>query len=327
MPDPIVDPQYGKPNWTDFVDNWREKDAEWLRDRTIMRFPTATARDIDMGSATAGTIIYRADTDQFEAKRAAGTFQPFRALPQNLAVTTDSSTSVLFAHSAAGGLGLNFTPTALQVNATAFSVLGGILGVDSTGVTVKTGTKTAKLTTSATDLVSDTPLTVPSLTLSGSGTVLSAAGKTMAVGTVTADTATIANASISGTATIGVANATSGTIGGVSHTSGQLGAGSGATGGMQSGQGHFYGDANSALVRQRPTAGGTWGTAYFQAQASLLVTNGDINQQGGYLSIMNGRGVRWFNAAGTHVGWISPVIYQPTDPGATNFPDGTIWAS
>lgn len=339
MAEPIPDVQYGKANWQDFVNNWREADAEWMQERLILRYTNATTRDAANGSAGAGTMVYNAATDFFEAKRAAGGFLPFRALPQNLAVPTDTGSAVLLAHGAAAGAGLSLTSAgAVTVNATSTSFHSGVLGTDATGVTVKTGTKTVKLTTSTTDLVSDSPVSMPSLTLSGAGTVLSAPSKTVAVGTLNADSAAITNITMSGTMTGGILNGTRANVNGV-----QLGWDPGltvpaaaanlitASAGLVSQQGYFYGDGSSAIMRQRTPTTGALSAQYIQVQGSDIIMGPPAAAFSvymyPYLRIMQGHGVPWHNAAGTHVAWISPHIYSGSDPGATNYPDGTIWVS
>jgi hypothetical protein len=40
------------PDWTNLVDNWRDTDAEWLRNRTVSPFADAAARDAVMNPVT-----------------------------------------------------------------------------------------------------------------------------------------------------------------------------------------------------------------------------------------------------------------------------------
>lgn len=342
MSDPITDLQYGKPDWADFVNNWREKDAEWLRDRSIMRFATTASRDTAVSGASPGTFVYRADAESgaggWEAKRQTGGFFSFRPLPVNLATSVDTTSSVVLAHGLASGKGINFTPTTVLVNADNFNLHAGVLTSDATGINIKTGTKTAKLTTNTTSLLVDSPLSVPSIALTGAGTVLTAPAKTVAVGTLTADVGTITNITMSGTLTGGILNGTRALINGVNigwdpglTVPAAWANGLSASAGLLSQAGYFYGDGSSAIMRQRTPTTGALSAQYIQVQAADIII-GPTNAPGSvfhypYLRIMQGRGVPWHNAAGTHVAWIAPTIYSGSDPGAANYPDGTIWVS
>ena len=124
--------------------------------------------------------------------------------------------------------------------------------IDATGLTLKIGAKTAKLSTDATNLVSDSPFKAPSIDLSGgTGSVINAAGKTVDVGTLNATQGTITNISSSGTLTGnvgtfsgvltgGTVNGTSGTIGGVALASNSVT----ASGGMIAQAGYYSGDGS-----------------------------------------------------------------------------------
>jgi len=333
-----VDPLYGAANWSDYVDNWREADAEWIQARTILRFQTSAARDAALPGAGAGQFIYNGTNDYLEYRSSSGTWKSYKATPNYLAGgQQDDVSGVVFAHANAAGKGIMLTPTQVQTSAP-LNVLTNTMLVDTTGINLKVGAKTVKLSTDAANLVSDSPISAPSLSLSGTGTVIVAAGKTMSIGTITADVGTITNINMSGTLTGGVLNGSRATI----NSTISIGYDTGLTtpaastnviapNGFVSQQGVFYGDATSAYMRQRvPT------TAALSAQY-IQVTATDINFgpttapnsvfMYPYLRIMQGHGVPWHNSGGTHVAWISPVIYSGSDPGAGNYPDGTLWLS
>src|SRR5437763_16532647 len=150
MPDPIpADPVYGRASWTDYVDNWRKKDAEWIEDRSILRFADVTSRDGTLPTPGVGQMIYLAAGGGTLQLRGASVWQDFKAMPFFLAKTQDDAAQVLIAHTAAAGRGIAFvgtSPFEVQVN-TDFRVQSGVLLVQSSGVSIKTGTRTAKLTT------------------------------------------------------------------------------------------------------------------------------------------------------------------------------------
>lgn len=324
---PIPDVQYGKADWRDFIDNWREADAEWLQARTILRFQTTASRDAALGGALPGQMVFNAETAILEIK-GASSWLPYKPMPIFTVKTQDDASQVSISHINAAGKGVNFLPSGVTVNAD-LTVHSGVLGVTTTGVTFKTGSKTVKFTTDAASLLSDSPISAPSLSLTGAGTVISAPGKTVVTGSVIADSGAITNISMTGTMTGGILNSTTGTIGGValassSATAGQVSGANGAQG-FHSGQGQFYGDSAGAVMRQR--SAGVWGAAYAKVWPTDVELNSSTITFNGQTKFMGGRSVNWYNAAGTHVAYCGPTIYSPTDPGVANFPDGTIWIS
>jgi hypothetical protein len=313
---------FGVADWTDFEDNWREKDAEWLQSLGVPRFTTSVERDARLTTPATGRLIYNNETGYLQL-RGASAWTDYKPLPLFLTKTVDDANQVLLAHTAAAGKGLSFSgvsPYEVHVN-TNFKVQNGVLSVDATGVLLKTGTKTVKLTTSATQLVSDTAINVPSVaTLSGALTAVSISGVT---------TVSATNVNISGTLTGGVINGPSGTVGGVALGTMAVGGANilNAADGLQSNQGMFYGDATSAYLRQRAVNKGALGAAHVRvtsADVYLEGTNTLVNNQ---LQIRSGRGIQYLNAANTTTWYGGPVIYSATDPGVANVPEGTIWLS
>ena len=312
--EPLPESPWGTANWQDYINNWRELDAEWLMNRSILRFQSTAERDNKLTSATTGQVIFNNNPGGGELPRlelrAGSQWVPYKPLPIYMTKGEDSATQVLLSHVGAGGKGVAFTPTAVNITSN-FSVLGSVFTADASGVSFKTGTKVAKFTTDATSLISDSPLSTQGLTT----TTLSATS--VSTPTITGVTSlTAANITMSGALSGGTINGTGGTIAGVKFGTQAAGSVEGA-GGLHSQYGVFYGDAVGAVVRQK-VPGGAWG-AYFYVRAD------NMGVYGGHLRIMEGRGIQWWNAGGVHQAWISPNIYSATDPGAANFPDGTLW--
>ena len=317
---------YGKGVWTDYEDNWRGKDAAWLQSRSILRYANPTARDADLTAPEPGQFVFDASIDILEYRSGTGVWKYYKPLPQFTAATQDDASGVAINHINSGGKGVILGPgspagTGLVTLNAPLNVLTGILTADATGITIKTGAKTVKLTTGATDLVSDSPITAPSVTLTGTGTVLTAPGKVMTVGTINADTGTITNVNVSGTIQGGTyrgavdgttVNASSGgTIGGVALSGSIATANSGVIA-----QGAFLrGDAGMGYIGYRNPSGGALGGSVMTVDAT-------------YLRFRIPNGIPLDRADGSHTGaWIGGAIVSGGDPGAGNFPNGTIWVS
>jgi hypothetical protein len=245
---------------------------------------------------------------------------------QFLTSNKDDAAGVNLSHTGAAGKGVQLTPTSLLVDAPTTNFLNGVSVIDATGLAIKVGTKTAKLSTDAANLVSDSPIKAPS----GVIDAITASGA-ISAGSISAAAATLTNIGMTGTLSGGVINGASGLIGGVAIGT-ALAGGSGvlnATAGLQVQQGWFYGDSASAFMRQRVGNAGALGSAFVQVTSpdvGLNAPSGNIYMQG-VTRFMGGRGIPWHNAAGTHVAWVPAVIYSGGDPGAANYPDGTIWFS
>jgi hypothetical protein len=313
--EPLPVSGYGKADWVDYSNYWREGDAEWLMERTILRYQSPALRTTQWPSPKFGHVTYNETTDRLETY--SKTQNSWVQIPQwaYLVSSQDTAAGAAIAHSGAAGKGITFQPARTVMDNPIF-VMGGVLTVDATGLTVKTGAKTVKLTTDATSLVSDSPISATGLTSTGA---LSAVSATLT------GSLTVPNITMSGTLGGGVLNGTTGTIGGVAMATNTAT----ASGGFISQAGLFQGDSASALMRYRNPSGGALGSQYIQA-ANDNITFGPTNAPNSvymypFLRIMQGRGIPWHNAAGTHVAWISPTIVSGGDPGAGNYPDGTIW--
>lgn len=295
------------PVWTDFVDNWRAVDAHWFRDRVVNLFDNAAARLASgiNGAALPGSLSFLQDVNSLEFFKGGTAWESVRY--PNLSVTSDS-TSVLLRQTAAGsGVQLINDGTARidKLNGGA-----GVLLVDTTGVSIKTGAKTVKMTTDAAQLLVDSPVSITGA-LAASGAI-SGASAALTAGL------TAASATLTGTLSAGTVNGTSGTIGGVGIASNRVTASDGA---LFNG-GRFYGQGANAMMQAN--GGGPY----------LQVTTGGAAYGGGgqfdfYANarFLNNTYPVYYYASNAGAVNIAPSFYSGGDPGAGNFPDGTIWIS
>ena len=250
----------------------------------------------------------------------------YQPLPLNLAVPTDSTTAVSLAHSAAGGKGLSFTSGGVVSFSADLNALAGVVTVlaATPGLGIKSsGNKQVLLTTSSTALVSDSPVSMPSITLTGSDTVITAPAKTIAVGTVNADSAAITTLNVGGTITAGVINASGGTINGVTFPGNWIGAPSG----FVSSAGYFSGNSGAAVMSFRDPTSGAVGSAAVVTTTDVVTLQGAFTNVHNQMQILDGRNISWYNAAVTLSAPIAPNVVSGSDPGAANYPDGTLWIS
>ena len=323
--EPLPGTGYGKANWVDYSNYWREGDAEWLMERTILRYQGVGLRNSDWPTPKFGQIVYNeqaislgggnyADRAEMYSKQH-GKWVPLLML-DNITSTKDDAAGVALSHKNAGGKGVIFTPTQTVMD-NPIQVMGGVLYVDSDSVDIKVGAKTVKMATDSVGLIVDSPI---------SATALSTGGTLTAATASISSSLTVPNITMSGTlGGGGIINGNSGTIGGVNMSANNVS----MSGGVISQQGYLYGDGTSVVMRQRTPGSGALGGNYVQVGASTTVFGGSTGTADAYatLRIMNGKGIHWMNTGGGHQAWISPTIYQGSDPGAGNFPDGTIWIS
>ena len=324
MADPITDPQWGKADWVDYEHNWREADAEFLQARSILRFQDAAAVTTALGAAPPGAVVYNDALDRLELRSKTATWKGLTPLPVNLKVDTDSTAAVALSPGSGTGKGITITPADIKVTGP-LDVLTGVVKINTTGLDLKVGAATARLSTDATHLVSDKALKVPSLVLTdpGTGTVVDATGKTIVVGTLTATAVTATNIGLTGTLTGGVLNGTSGTIGGVGLNTNAVSAPSGlfANGGV----GIFTADTSKALMyaRTMPAATPKLGKVEVDDNVGLTGTLINLNSD----TAVRNKTIGWYDATNVFKGFYAVSVYSATDPGATNFPEGTIWFS
>jgi hypothetical protein len=318
--EPLPDLQWGKGNWQDYISNWRSRDTNWMQERLILRYQTTAQRNAAWPAPSPGQVTYNDETKTLEMWRASQSTWVRSLMFQNLVSTQDTAGGVNLFHvgSIASPKAITIGPTTLSIDFTTTSFLSDRVTIDATGLNIKIGTKTAKLSTDATHLISDSPIKTSAIDLSGgTGTVISAAGKTMAVGTLNADQGTITNISASGTLTGNIGNfsgvLTGGTVNGTSGTIGGIGLSGNtvnASGGMIAGAGYFHGDGSQGVLRYRNPSGGA-------QSANLMV------MQDAWFRWRMPNGMPWDNAAGNHTGgWVACVF--TSDPGAANAPTGSI---
>lgn len=318
MPEPIPDVEYGRASWVDYVNYWRAADAAWIEDRAILRFATTGDRNTALASPGAGQLTYISATDTYEwrSTAAGGSWKSFRPLPANAVITQDDGTAIGLTHSASAGKGVFIANAAVSINNN-LNVLTNVLAVSASGVAVKTGTKTALLSTTATNLVSDSPLTVPAVSATGAVTAASAT-----ITTITSTTENTGTLNVTGTVAANIVNAAaSANLGGV------LMSGNVATAslGYVSGAGYFYGDSTTAIMRERNTSTGALGNAYIQIGITDVVLAGGNVRAYGQLIIQAGNSVQFQNVGGSFIGYGAMVVVSGPDPGVANVPEGTIW--
>jgi hypothetical protein len=330
-------PDWGKADWTDYVDYWRESDAEYLQSRSILRYHNATDRTADVPAPSFGQVTYNEAIDSIEMYSKTRSAWARSLLFQNLASTKDDSTAVSVSHTGAASKGISFKPAEVTIELP-LNVLSGVLKADNTGVTVQTPSQAAvKLSTDSDELLVDTKMVAPAIRLTGTGTVVDAGTGTVVLGTLNATTVTATSVTASGTLTgATVASVNGGTLGGVTLASNTATAPSGHI----TQTGIFTGDSSGAIMRQR-ASGGALGNAYVLTSINdvFVTANGAAaspaptptgsqtmtvgsNVQ---MRVMGGKGVEYWGPANTLLARFSPVTYAASDPGAANFPDGTIW--
>src|SRR5262252_3786274 len=149
------------PTWTNLVDNWRAQDAGWLRNRSIQIFPDAATRTSVLSGVTliAGMLSYiqtgsvAGGPDFYDGSAWTSIRYP------NLNVISDATSVTLRRQGA--GTGVQLMNDGSVNMAKAFMGTGGIgATIDNTGILLKIGADTAKLTTDANGFAMDSPLNI-----------------------------------------------------------------------------------------------------------------------------------------------------------------------
>ena len=161
MSDPVP-LNYGQANWQDFNNNWRKKDGDFLQTRSVLRYETTVARDAIVDPQP-GMTIYNAQTDRLEVRvtAAGGSWNGLFSVDGLIIEKIGAGTDVKLRHvstSSSNGMIFSNNLIATQVP---FTTGGGEVRMDSTGLTIKTGTLSSKLTTDATDLIVSTRIKTP----------------------------------------------------------------------------------------------------------------------------------------------------------------------
>jgi hypothetical protein len=311
-----------------------------MQERAILRFATTAARDnatTGIPTPSAGQVVYNAQTDRLELYSTTRSAWINELAFQYLA-TTDTNTSVNFAHTGASGHGVRFTPTnviidfPVDITNGVLTTATGSVGIQSTASTKK-AVLTTNGTTSAGELVSDTPIAMPGLRMTGTGTI-DATGKNVTAGAVTASSLTTSSITLTGTLTqtVGQISGTRGAIGGV-----DLGWDAGRTtpvaalnavfanSGFISESAAFYGDSSGVQLRQRTKTTGATGSAYVQVTATEVNLGGTVVGITAQPRLLNNLALQYWYNSNTQTVNVAPSFYSGGDPGAGNFPDGTIW--
>lgn len=206
-PVPDSNPTVGFVDWRDVIDNVRELDLEWLQNRTVVRFDSVGAANSYAGdpakvpgSLEEGQVVYFIGPKQLAVKTGASTYK--YALLSGLLTVADAGAIASISNAGTGGITL---PADGSVGVPLLKVAVDKVVADSAGLHLKTGTATANLTTSATDLVSDIPIQAPVLKAAGAIQAASAAVS----GAVTAASAAVSTLSVSGAASVGTLAAAS----------------------------------------------------------------------------------------------------------------------
>lgn len=200
-PVPDSNPTVGFVDWRDVIDNVRELDLEWLQNRTVVRFDSVGAANSYAGdpakvpgSLEEGQVVYFIGPKQLAVKTGASTYK--YALLSGLLTVADAGAIASISNAGTGGITL---PADGSVGVPLLKVAVDRVVADSAGLHLKTGTATANLTTSATDLVSDIPIQAPTLKAAGAIQAASAAVS----GAITAASASVGSLSASGVASVG----------------------------------------------------------------------------------------------------------------------------
>jgi hypothetical protein len=312
---------YGRANWENYNDYWREQDAEWLQDRLVTRFVSANDRLAAIPNAQAGQVTYNGAIDKLEVFSA----QKLNWLSINAFLwlgSTDEATGVTFFHRDAQGKGITLRENELYFDLPVNN--NNVLKVSylpTPGVVIQTGTAAATLTTDATGLVIDKPLSIPSLTFTGAGpTVINTSNKNVDLGS---GLLTAANISMSGTLSGGgTINGFRGTIGGIKLGVTVMNQAEAPAGFVSQG-GIVYGDVDGMIVKSKT------GTPTLEVNTtSMILTNGttllrntiEVDNSSGVL-----RNAVWRVPSTAPDGWLAPVVFSTPALNAADYPVGTIW--
>lgn len=308
---------WGKSNWTNYVDYWRDNDAEYLQARTILRYHTMGDAATDNPTPLTGQVVYNELDDMlyFRSKGPPTAWKRYAPLPFNMNVPLDAATGVTLQHSSAPG-GMIFTsptgsPASVVLAQVPLHAVGSTTILDSTGITLKTGPKTIKLNTNATQLVCDSPISATSLVggVLTANTSLTVNGPATVTGLLTAQGLSV---------TSSLAAAIGSNIGGVTFGDQSVNVAKG----IQSVGGVLFGTASSIRIGAGTLAAPSAGYVDVTASEVKLSAN-TINFDGA--AFITARAINYKNAAGNVTKPIAPSFYDGGSPNPADFPDGTIW--
>ena len=323
MTEPIPSSGYGDADWIDLSNNWRDADATWLQERSVVRINVANPAASDPATAgtanfTNGRVFFNDYNDTLVVSTTSSTPYAFKTIASSsyLVIKDGSSTSELKASTASDGTGISFSNTTGVVSIGASgntTTIGGALTVSE--ATTLTGYLTSlkagssgSISTSSSGLVINTSgsnaVTVTSSTAVGSATTLEINKPVKITGSIntTTDANITGGLNVTGTSALAVTTVSS-TLGVTGTTTAAAITASGIV------------TANGTIV-----VGGT-------SPSVLSATGKDL-----LLNSASGQAIRttssfYYGASGTTTknAW---VIYQSSGtPTVGDYPEGTIWIS
>lgn len=306
MPGASLPSTDGLADWIDNTHNWRAQDAEFLQERSVLRFSNVSTRNSVLGPSTsiptptAGLVTYISATDKLQYSTSTGAWRDIQAF-QYLTVDDQST-----------GVGLRLSPgtsnsVTLETNQVALGTNRSLV-VSPTSLAIKTGAATVTLTTDSTSLVSNAGISAPS----GSFTSLTTTGinngsSALTTGSVTA----------SGAITAGSLNVSSGASALNTVTATSLV----ASGTVQSTTVYGTTSVRGGSVSMADTKVSAHGstTSFLQLESSFVKISGDSV----VLAPTSPTTAIRYNSAGGPP--LAVVVISASDPGAANYPEGTIW--
>ena len=189
MAEPLPATGYGQANWLDFQNNWRQADSNFLQKRSVLRYATTADRNAISGPE-AGMVIFNVQNDRLEFRKNDGSWSGLY-VTDGLIIEPVASDIKLRHPATVGNLGLVFTSAPLISTQVPIATAGDEVRIDTTGVTIKTGAATGRLSTDASYLRTEAPFLAGSLTsatslsVQGTGTFASTIHATGAVSSAT----------------------------------------------------------------------------------------------------------------------------------------------
>lgn len=313
-------PSLGDTDWTNLQNNWRETDAEWLQNRSVVRVsvdaPTTTNSLIALET---GRVFYSTASNRLvvttavsgSGNSAVGTYRAVLASdPTSGLIVSDTSTTVT--------LGVRYQASTSNTNQSyiTFTKSTGAISVDTltattfttgtisatTSLSSRAGSSTTGFQTNSTGVVFNTTGSNPvTVTTSAAGLVVST-GLT-ANSFTTTGALTSASGAVSGTLTVGTLSATTVTTGTLSLT----------TLASTNVNGTTFTSTGSTISPKYTSA-----TDVVVEVPAANVLRVQSATAGGLVNMYHGSGTTVRNA------W---VVYGGTAPAVGSVPEGTIWIS